>query len=159
TFNAAYAHGAGYALESGTGGVKEASVDANQVRYDTVRGNNTWIEVTPTATTKMKAPLYWQTSMGRLVGSSLLECSVNMSCINIGETNNGGFAKGDPNKFVVNVMDGFWVRPDASMQFWDVAPSAPSTITSGGTTATLTIPVCPAGFWPLIPNQIVWLNG
>src|SRR5205807_676971 len=32
TFSPAYAHGPGYALESGTGGIKEAVIDANQVR-------------------------------------------------------------------------------------------------------------------------------
>ncbi len=159
SFSAAYAHGAGYALESGTGGIKEAAVDANQVRYDTVRGNNTWIEVTPTATTKIKAPLYWQTTMGRLVGSSLLECSVNMSCLNIGDTNSGGFAKGNANLYTANVVDGLWIRPDQGMAFWDVAPSSPGSITAGSTSATLTIPICPSGFWPLIPNQILWLNG
>ncbi len=158
-FSTAYAHGAGYALESGTGGIKEASVDANQVRYDTVRGNNTWIEVTPTSTTKIKAPLYWQTSMGRLMGASLLECSVNMSCLNIGDTNSSGFAHGDANRYVANIFDGFWMRSDQSMAFWDVAPSLPATIAAGGGSATLTIPTCPAGSWPLIPNQILWLNG
>jgi hypothetical protein len=159
TFSTGYAHGAGYALESGTGGIKEASVDANQVRYDTVRGNNTWIEVTPVATTKIKAPLYWQTSMGRLTGSSLVECSVNMSCINLGDTNSAGFGRGSTNVYTANLVDGLWLRPDQAMSFWDVAPSAPAAITAGGTSATLTIPTCPAGFWPLIPNQILWLNG
>ena len=159
TFSAAYAHGPGYALESGTGGIKEASVEANQTRYDKVRGNNTWIEVTPRLTTKMKAPLYWQTSMGRLAGMSLLECSVNTSCISIGDTNSAGFARGDTNTYIANVMDGFWIRPDRDMKFWDVAPSHPATIVAGSKTATLTIPSCPAGFWALIPNQILWLNG
>jgi hypothetical protein len=159
SFTVGYAHGAGYALESGTGGIKEASVDANQVRYDTVRGNNTWIEVTPNTTTKIKAPLYWQTTMGRLQGSSLLECSVNMSCLNIGDTNSGGFAKGNVSQYTTNVVDGLWIRPDQTMVFWDVAPSSPAAITAGATSATLTIPTCPAGFWPLIPNQILWLNG
>ena len=155
TFSAAYAHGTGYALESGTGGIKEASVDANQMRYS----DNTWIEVTPTASTKMKAPLYWQTSMGRLTGSSLLECSVNMSCVNLGDTNSGGFGKGNSNQNIANVVDGFWIRPDASMAFWDAAPSSPAAITAGSSSVTLTMPTCPTGFWPLIPNQILWLNG
>lgn len=159
SFSVAYAHGAGYALESGTGGIKEASVDANQVRYDTVRGNNTWIEITPNATVKIKAPLYWQTTMGRLVGSSLLECSVNMSCLNIGDTNSGGFANGSAGTYTTNVVDGLWIRPDQSVAFWDVAPSGPASITAGATSVTVTIPTCPAGFWPLIPNQILWLNG
>src|SRR5207302_1978766 len=157
-FSAAYAHGAGYAVESGTGGIKEASVDANQVRYDTVRGNNTWIEVTPTATTKIKAPLYWQTSFGRLMGASLLECSVNMSCLNIGDTNSSGFAHGNSNLYVANIFDGFWMLADASLTFWDAAPSLPTTITAGGSSATLTIPTFPAVFCPLIPNQIFSLN-
>jgi hypothetical protein len=159
TFSVAYAHAAGYALESGTGGIKEAVVDANQVRYDTVRGNNTWVELTPNQVTTMKAPLYWQTSMGRLSGSSLIECTVNMSCINVGDTNSLGWASGNSNLYFDNVMDGFWLRPSASMVFWDVAPAAPSTITAGSTNVTLQIPTCPAGFWPKIPNQILWLNG
>lgn len=224
TFSVGYAHGSRYMLESGTGGIKEASVDANQVRYDTVRGNDTWIEVTPNATTEIKAPLYWQTAMGRLQGTSLLECWVNMSCINVGDTdtvrgtvstsgtsvtllsgsqNNFGtlvpnqaivingvgyvialvgsvnsltlttsagtqssaswsayaFAVGNANTYYNNIVDGFSIRPNSTMVFWDVAPSSPSSITAGGTSQTLTIPTCPAGFWPLIPNQILWLNG
>jgi hypothetical protein len=159
TFSTAYAHAAGYGVESGTGGIKEALVDANQVRLDSARGNNTWVEVTPNATTKMKAPLFWQTSMGRLFGMSLIECSVNMSCVNLGDTNSIGFANGNANTYVDNVMDGFWVRPDQAMVFWDLSPSSPAAIAAGGTTATLTFSTCPAGFWPLIPNQILWLNG
>jgi len=158
TFSVGYAHGAGYALESGTGGIKEALVDANQVRYTGV-GNNTWVELTPNQVTTMKAPLYWQTTMGRLMGSSLIECTVNMSCINLGDTNSIGWANGNTNTYTNNVVDGFWLRPSQSMQFWDVAPSSPSSITQGGTSATLTISTCPPGFWPLIPNQILWLNG
>jgi hypothetical protein len=159
TFQSAYPHRPGYGLESGTGGIREALVEASQVRLDRVRGNNIWIEVTPRPTTSIKAPLFWQTSMGRLVGMSLLECSVNTSCINIGDTNSGGFARGDPNKYVNNVMDGFWIRPDPAMKFWNVAPARPATITASSTSATLTLTTCPAGFWPLIPNQILWLNG
>jgi hypothetical protein len=159
TFSVAYAHAAGYALESGTGGIKEAMVDANQVRYDTVRGNNTWVELTPNQVTTMKAPLYWQTSMGRLSGSSLIECTVNMSCINVGDTNSLGWASGNTGTYFNNVMDGFWLRPSSSMVFWDVTPSTPTTITAGSTSVTLQIPTCPAGFWPKIPNQILWLNG
>jgi hypothetical protein len=159
TFSVGYAHAAGYALESGTGGIKEALVDANQVRYNTVVGNNIWVELTPNQVTTMKAPLYWQTTMGRLTGSSLIECLVNMSCINLGDTNSLGWANGNTNLYTNNVVDGFWVRPSASMSFWDVAPSTPSTITAGSASATLTIPTCPGGFWPLIPNQILWLNG
>jgi hypothetical protein len=117
------------------------------------------VEVTPTASVKMKAPLYWQTSMGRLMGSSLLECSVNMSCVNIGDTNSDGFAHGDVNRYTANILDGFWMRSDQTMAFWNVAPSAPSTITGGSSSATLTVATCPAGFWPLIPNQILCLNG
>jgi hypothetical protein len=159
TFSAAYAHAAGYAVESGTGGIKEALVDANQVRYNAVVGNNTWVELTPNQVTTMKAPLYWQTTMGRLTGSSLIECMVNMSCINLGDTNSAGWANGNTTTYTNNVIDGFWVRPSVSMAFWDVAPSTPSSIAAGGTSATLQIPTCPAGFWPLIPNQILWLNG
>lgn len=158
TFAVAYAHAAGYALESGTGGIKEALVDANQVRYNVV-GNNTWVELTPNQVTTMKAPLYWQATMGRLTGSSLIECLVNMSCINLGDTNSGSWAIGNANTYTNNVMDGFWLRPSSTMAFWDVAPSAPSTIAAGATSATVTIPTCPAGFWPLIPDQILWLNG
>ncbi|HLW84643.1 MAG TPA: hypothetical protein VKR60_05465 [Candidatus Sulfotelmatobacter sp.] len=159
TFSVAYAHAAGYALESGTGGIKEALNDANQVRYNTVVGNNTWVELTPNQVTTMKAPLYWQTTMGRLTGSSLIECLVNMSCINLGDTNSLGWANGNSNLYTNNVMDGFWLRPSASMAFWDVTPSTPTTIVAGSLSATLQIPTCPAGFWPLIPNQILWLNG
>jgi hypothetical protein len=159
TFSVAYAHAAGYAVESGTGGIKEALVDANQVRYNTVVGNNTWVELTPNQVTTMKSPLYWQTTMGRLVGSSLIECTVNMSCINLGDTNSSGWANGNTNLYTNNLIDGFWVRPSSSMVFWDVAPSTPSSITAGSTSATLQIATCPAGFWPLIPNQILWLNG
>jgi hypothetical protein len=57
------------------------------------------------------------------------------------------------------VMDGFWIRPDAAMRFWNVKPSGPHTIGAGSTSVTLTIPACPDGFWSLIPNQILWLNG
>lgn len=158
TFDSAYPHGRGYMLESGTGGIKEASVDANQVRYDGARGNDTWIEVAPRATTRIKAPLFWQTTMGRLVGMSLLECSVNSSCINIGDTNSQGFGNGNVNAYSSNVMDGFWVRPDPAMKFWDVSPENPEEIT-GAQSATLTIGKCPDGFWPRIPGQILWLNG
>lgn len=161
TFSVAYAHGPGYGVESGTGGIKEALVDANQVRFTSgVSGNDIWVEVTPGVGTKMKAPLYWQTTMGRLDGGmSLLECSVNMSCINIGDTNSLGFANGNTNQYTANVVDGLWMRPDQSMSYWDVTPLAPAAIAAGGTSATLTVSTCPAGFWPLIPNQILWLNG
>ncbi|HET9407723.1 MAG TPA: hypothetical protein VFO39_10835 [Candidatus Sulfotelmatobacter sp.] len=158
TFTAAYPHAAGYTLESGTGGIKEASIDANQIRSDNSHSSNAWIEVIPQLTTRIKAPLYWQTTMGRLIGPGLVECSVNMSCINIGDTNSGGFAKGNSIKYVGNIMDGFWMRPDPAMKFWDVAPSQPETITPE-LSLTLTIPKCPLGFWPRIPNQILWLNG
>src|SRR5258708_16666112 len=82
-----------------------------------------------------------------------------MSWLDIGDTNSSGFAHGDANRYVANIFDGFWMRSDQSMAFWDVAPSLPATIAAGGGSATLTIPTCPAGSWPLIPNQILWLNG
>jgi hypothetical protein len=63
------------------------------------------------------------------------------------------------NQYTTNVVDGLWIRPDQGMAFWDVAPSSPASIAAGATTATLTMATCPSGFWPLIPNQILWLNG
>lgn len=174
TFNAAYAHANGYTIGSGTGGLKEALNDANTVRATGNFPQMSWVEVSDLTSNKLtlKAPFFAAGNKIRLVGGALIGCELNMSCIQVGDTISNGltpsggvkqaFGNGNQNAFADAVIDGFHLQPTATYNtnFFNVAPSGGLPITQGQTgLVTLTFATCPTGFWPLIPNQILWLNG
>ena len=88
--------------------------------------------------------------------------------VSIGDTNSGGlWADGNSNTYYNNAISGIRIRASTTALSgsafnytnFDIAPTSPSSLAAGWTTATLTLATCPNHFWPLIPKQILWLNG
>ena len=151
TFTAAYAHGSTYIIGSASTGIEEAAAACSRP--------GCVIKLIPAASYVCYAPIALLPNSGNdveLDGQfAILYNASFSSCLIMGGQPNAVWGTTSGLEAIkIHHLD---MRPQQTN--WSVAPTSPSTISSGSATATLTIATCPSGFYANIPNQLLWLAG
>ena len=149
TFSAAFAHNSGYTLTSATGGLQEAISEAGS------GGPSSKAVILPSHTNlQLLAPVYTTNQRFYMEGGgSRLQCFFNDSCLIVGAR--PAFGTGNALVYQQQLIKDLTMMP--GNPFWSVSPSG--SVAGGTPTATLTVAACPSNFYPLIPNQLLWLAG